>query len=333
MDDRRRDTVQGRRIAVTGAGGFIGTALCRRLVGDGASVVGLELSPAAAGRVRETGADFRVADITDPAAVAGALDGVDGVIHTAAMVSDWGPMADFVRVNVGGTRTVLDAAWAAGARRVVHLSSVATWGYEFRDDLLSEDAPPRVCGAPYVDTKTASHLLALRAGAAVVRPGDVYGPGSEPWTARPVRMLRAGRFALPGDGSGVLTPVYVDDLVDCVLAALLHPDAGGRAVTAHDGAPVAARDFFGHYARMLGQGPVRTLPAPLLRGAALAFETVARRTGTTPDVTRQALTYVTRRAAYPNTAARDLLGWTPQVPLDEGMRRTGTWLRTAGLLG
>lgn len=333
MDGGRRDTVQGRRIAVTGAGGFIGAAVCRRLVDEGATVVGVDLPGGASDRVRATGADFRVADITDPAATTVALDGADGVIHTAAMVSDWGRMADFVRVNVGGTRTVLDAAQAVGAQRVVHLSSVATWGYEFRDDLASEDAPPRVCGAPYVDTKTASHLLALGRGAAVVRPGDVYGPGSEPWTARPVRMLRAGRFVLPGDGSGVLTPIYVDDLVDCVLAALLHPDAGGRAVTAHDGAPVAARDFFGHYARMLGQGPVRTLPAPLLRGAALVFEAIARRTGGTPDVTRQALTYVTRGAAYPNTAARDLLGWTPRTPLDEGMTRTEAWLRAEGLLG
>ncbi|MTD47103.1 SDR family NAD(P)-dependent oxidoreductase [Conexibacter sp. W3-3-2] len=333
MDDGTREGAEGRRIVVTGAGGFIGAALCRRLVADGDEVVGLDRSPAVADRVQATGATFRAADVTDPAGVAAAVEGADGVIHTAALVSDWGAMADFVRVNVGGTRTVLDAAQAAGVRRVVHLSSVATWGYEFRGDLASEDAPARVCGAPYVDTKTASHLLALGRGAAVVRPGDVYGPHSEPWTSRPVRMLRAGRFVLPGDGGGILTPVYVDDLVDCVVLALRHPDAGGRAVTAHDGSPVTAREFFGHYARMLGQGPVRTLPAPLLRAAALAFETVARRTGGTPDVTRQALTYITRRGAYPNTAARDLLGWEPRVDLAEGMRRTEAWLRDDGLLG
>ncbi|WP_372790791.1 NAD-dependent epimerase/dehydratase family protein [Paraconexibacter sp.] len=327
------DSPAGLRVAVTGAGGFIGAATCARLVGDGADVVGLDLSAAVGGRVEATGAAFRTADVTDPVALTRALEGCQAVVHTAALVSDWGAMEDFVRVNVGGTRTVMDAAEAVGADRVVHLSSVATWGYEFHGDLPSEDAPARVCGAPYVDTKTASHLLALHRGAAVVRPGDVYGPASQPWTVRPVRMLRAGRFVLPGRGDGILTPVYVDDLVDCVVRALVHPDAGGRAVTAHDGSPVTTREFFSYYARMLGQDGVRCLPRPLLRLAAAGFEQIARRTGTTPDVTRQALTYLSRTGAYPNTAARDLLGWTPSTSLPEGMARTEAWLRDEGLLG
>lgn len=326
------ESLAGRRIAVTGAGGFIGHATCARLAAEGATIVGVDLDPRARERVAAAGAAFRVADVTDRAALTAALEGCDGVIHTAALVSDQGAMADFVRVNVGGTRAVLDAAGAVGAARVVHVSSVATWGYEFREDLPTEDAAPRVCGAPYVDTKTASHLLALRHGAAVVRPGDVYGPGSEPWTVRPVRMLRRGRFALPGRGDGILTPVYVDDLVDCLLRALTHPDAAGRAVTAHDGAPITARAFFGHYARMLGQDDVRCVPGPLLRAAALGFEVAGRVTGARTDVTRAALTYVTRRAAYPNSAARELLGWVPRVDLTEGMARTETWLRAERLL-
>src|SRR6188474_3329365 len=97
------------RVAVTGAGGFIGAAVCRRLVDDGVEVVGLDLPPAAE-RVRATGARFVACDVTDATAVAQALRGVPHVVHTAAIVSDWGPMADFVRVNVDGTRHVLDAA-------------------------------------------------------------------------------------------------------------------------------------------------------------------------------------------------------------------------------
>ena len=156
--------------------------------------------------------------------MAAALEGADGVVHTAALVGDWGALEDFVAVNVRGTRNVLDAA---GAARVVHVSSVATWGYEFRRD-LDEDAPVRACGEPYVDTKAAAHVLALRRGAAVVRPGDVYGPRSVPWTLRPLQALRARTLVLPGRGDGLLTLVYVDDLVDCLVRALTHP-ARGRA--------------------------------------------------------------------------------------------------------
>jgi nucleoside-diphosphate-sugar epimerase len=160
------------RVAVTGAGGFIGGAVCRRLREDGAEVVGLDL-PAAAARVEAVGARFVACDVTDAGAVRAALEDVPHVVHTAAIVSDWGPMEEFVRVNVGGTRNVLEAA--VGAERVVHVSSVAIWGHDFAQD-VDEDSEPRPCGVPYIDTKGASDVLARQHGATVVRPGDVYGP-------------------------------------------------------------------------------------------------------------------------------------------------------------
>ncbi len=332
MDDPLAAPLRGSRIAVTGAGGFIGLATCTRLVAEGAQVVGVDRDAAVAAAVQAVGADFQAADVTDPGAVRAGLAGCDGVIHTAALVAEHGAMADFVRVNVGGTRTVLDAARDAGVRRVVHLSSVATLGYEAKHD-LGEDAPTRTVGAVYVDTKTASHELALARGAAVVRPGDVYGPGSVPWTLRPVAMLRSGRFVLPGKGDGIITPVYVDDLVDCIVRALTHPDAAGQAFIAHDGHPVTAAEFFGHYTQMLGLGPVRTLPRPLLTVAAALEGVRARVTSTEPAFSKASMIYVTRGGAYPNARARDVLGWTPQVDLQEGMRRTGSWLRAQGLLG
>ncbi len=321
----------GARVAVTGAGGFIGLASCRRLADAGAHVVGLDRDRGAADRVAAAGATFTHADTTDPASLDRALAGCSGVIHTAALLGDRAGMAAQIAVNVVGTRNVLDAAQRTGVGRVVHLSSGATWGYEFTAD-LREDRPPRVFGAAFVDTKTASHHLALRRGAAVVRPGDVYGPRSDPWTIRPVRALRAGTFALPGRGDGVITPVFIDDLVDCLLLALVHPAAAGQAVTAWDGAAVTAAEFFGHYSRMLGGGAVRCVPAPLLRAAAGGLELAARAGGRDPEVSREALRYISRRAAYPNDRARELLGWTPQVDLAEGMRRTERWLGDEGLL-
>jgi nucleoside-diphosphate-sugar epimerase len=239
-------------------------------------------------------------------------------------------MDDFVRVNVGGTRTVIDAAERAGAGRVLHLSSVAVWGYEFAHD-LTEDAAPRPCGDPYIDTKGASELLALRRGATVVRPGDVYGPRSEPWILRPLRALQAGAFALPGKGEGVMTPVYVDDLVDCCVRALTDPGAAGRTYTCWDGERVSARDFFAHHAGWAGR-PLRTLPRPLLAAGARLAARIDTARGRRSDVSAAALTFVSRRAAYPNARAREELGWEPRVPLAEGMRRSEEWLRAEGLV-
>src|SRR5215213_6456629 len=187
------------KVAVTGAKGFIGAATCARLRADGHEVVELDLPEV---------------DVTDTAAVERSLGGCEGVVHTAAIVDEDGDMREFVRVNVGGTRNVLDAAERAGVKRVVHLASVAVWGYDFDHD-LTEDAPPRTVGNPYIDTKGASERLALGRGATVVRPGDVYGPRSQPWVLRPLRAIQGGMFVLPGKGDGIVTAVYVDDLVDC----------------------------------------------------------------------------------------------------------------------
>jgi nucleoside-diphosphate-sugar epimerase len=154
-------------------------------------------------------------------------------------------------------------------------------------------------------------VLALRRGATVIRPGDVYGPGSQPWVVRPLEMMRKGRFYLPAPGDGLITPVYVDDLVDAIVRALRAPEAAGRAYTVWDGRAVTARDFFGYHARSLGQGEVRVLPAPLLRLAARAI-------GAGPA----AITFMSRRAVYPNARAREELGWEPRFDLERGMAAT-----------
>ncbi len=289
-------------IAVTGASGFIGGALATRLEADGDDVI----------RVDQAGPADRRADIADPSQTIAALAGADAIVHCAALVAERGRMEDFVRVNVRGTRNVLDAA---AGRPTVVLASVAGWGYEFTRD-LEEDALPRPCGLPYVDTKGATETLALRRGATVIRPGDVYGPGSVPWVIRPLEMMRAGRFFLPSPGDGVMTPVYIDDLVDAIVRAVRRPT--GRAYTVWDGSPVSAREYF----EALGGGPVRTLPAPVLRAAALAL-------GIGPS----AVTFVSRRHAFPNARAREELGWEPRTTLRDGMERTRAWARDAGLIG
>ena len=127
-----------------------------------------------------------------------------------------------------GTRLALDAARDAGARRFVHLSSVVTFGLDFPDG-VDERWPVRPTGVAYVDTKIAAEQVVLQAHAAgeievtVSGPGDVYGPGSRPWTVMPVELLKARRFALPARGRGIHSPVYVDDLVDGIVAAAAQP--------------------------------------------------------------------------------------------------------------
>jgi nucleoside-diphosphate-sugar epimerase len=321
----------GRRAAVTGAGGFIGNAICRRLTTEGAEVRGLDVNPALADRVTAAGAAFAEVDVADHEALGAALDRVDLVVHTAAQVREWGSMDDFVRVNVAGTAHVLDASAEGGADRVVHLSSVVVYGYESGSE-QDESAFRRAHGNPYIDTKSASDRLACGRGAVVIRPGDVYGPGSVPWTLRPLEMARAGRLAVPGRGDGLMLPLYIDDLAEAVVLALAGGEPGEAYAVWDDRARVTFEEHFNRLAQFAGSREARRLPRPLLELAGVASERWARLRGRPPSFTAHAVTFIDRRGTVSAAKAQDELGWQPHVSYEEGMLRTQEWLRAEGLV-
>ena len=308
----------GKVAVVTGAGGFIGAAICRALGEEGAEVVGIEVSDAAAGRVRSTGAAPVLADVTEPASLAKPFAGADLVFHTAARVDDGGDMEEFVRVNVGGTANVMDAAADAGAR-VVHLSSVVVFGYDGPGVQEDASACLRSYGIPYLDTKSASDRLARLRGAVVVRPGDVYGPGSVPWVLRPVELARSRQLAYPDEGA-LMLPVYVDDLVEAILLATLHGKPGA-AYAAWSGEPVTFAEYFRRLCDVAGAQPPRRLPRPVLNGVGALAEQLDRIRGRPPRFTARASTFVSRRGLVSNRRAREELGWEAAVGLAEGLER------------
>src|SRR3954447_179105 len=239
-----------KRVLVTGAAGFIERALVERYRSLGSEVRGLDL-------IETEDESHLGADLTEPGDWQGHAEGCDLVVHTAAVVGMYSSREGYWETNVAATRHAIDAAIAAGAKRFVHLSSIVVFGFDF-DGEVDERAPVRPNGVHYVDTKIASEQTVLAAHAAgeidctIVRPGDVYGPRSRPWTLEPIRLIEAGQAFLPGGGRGTLSPVYVDDLVDGIVRAAEAPTAPGRIFTLTGAEHPAIGDFFAHYARMLG---------------------------------------------------------------------------------
>ncbi|MDX6651608.1 MAG: hypothetical protein QOJ38_389 [Solirubrobacterales bacterium] len=322
--------ISGRRVAVTGAGGFIGAAVCRQLVADGGDVIGLDIDAASEATVTGAGAAFALADVTDREALDGALEGAELLVHTAAYVREWGAMEEFVRVNVGGTANVLAAAEEAGVERALHLSSVVTYGYE-ADGEQREDNILRACGNPYVDTKSASERVARRHGAIVIRPGDVYGPRSIPWTLRIIEMAKARQIVVPS-GGGLMWPVYVDDLAEAAALGLRRGEPGEVYTCYWDERPVTYQEYFDEYARMAGHRRVPRVPRALASSAAGAAELYSRLSGKPPPFNRFSTAYLTRPGTASTARARQELGWTAKTSLEEGIRRTEAWLRAEGLL-
>lgn len=315
------------RVFITGASGFIGRALTAHLQAAGHETRGVDLRP-------DPAADVVAGDIATPGAWQAHAAGCDLVIHTAAVVSLRVDQPEQTwRANVVGTKNALDAALAGGASRFVHFSSVTVFGNDFPDQVTERD-PVHPTGVPYPDTKIASEQLVLQAHAegriavTVVRPGDVYGPGSPAWAVLPTRLIRKRRFTLPDGGRGIFSPVYVDDLVAGVVAAGTDDAGAGHVFTLAGGIGVPNRDFFGRYARECGQ-KLMTVPAPV----ALAGAAVMQRIGNDPDLNPRAARYMLRRGTYSIAKAAEVLGWRPQVGLDEGLDRTCDWLRAEGHFG
>ena len=312
--------VMAEHVGITGGGGFIGTALARALRAAGAEVRGLDLDDRAAGAWAELGGDLRTGDVTDPATATAFCRGLDTVVHTAAIVAESGAWDAFRAVNVEGPRTVATAARQAGVRRFVHLSSVMVYGFDFPDG-ITEDGPLDGADNPYCQTKIESEAAVLELhepgtfDVYVVRPGDVYGPGSVPWTIRPVTLMRDGLWATIEGDTAIQNHVYIDNLVDGILLVL---DRGtpGEPYVLTDDARTPAREFFGRYLAMLGRDDVPEISAE----DALAL-------GVDPEAVR----YLCRRATYSCERAK-ALGYVPAVDLDEGMARTRDWLAGEGLL-
>jgi nucleoside-diphosphate-sugar epimerase len=317
------------RVLVTGAAGFIGRAIGVRLRADGDEVVGID-------RVADPVAGIHAGDTTAPAPWRAHLDGCEAVVHTAAVVSNAVDLDEQWRVNVLGTRRVIEAARDAGVRRVVHLSSVRAFSDTAFPDGVTEDHPARPDGNPYVDTKIASEHVALQAHAAgeieavVIRPADVYGPGSVPWVLKPLDAIAARQFVLPAMGGGIHSPVYIDDLVTGMVLALRRPAAAGHVFTISGPRGVRSDEYFGHLYRMLGRrGPLGIPTGPAVALAHVA-DRLNRLRGARNDVNAISMRYLARRGTYSIEKARRVLDYAPAVDLDEGMRRTEAWLRDEG---
>ena len=316
-------------VLITGANGFIARALAARLRELGTAVRGVDLVACPAD-------DIVAGDTVHPESWADLLAGVDVVVHTAALVSNAAPLDKAWEVNVLGTQRVLCAAAAAGVSRFVHLSSIAAYGFDFPDGVTESD-PVRVSGYSYVDTKVNSEHVVLAAHAAgeiaatIIRPGDVWGPGSRPWTIIPLEMIAKGQLILPANGTGIFSPVYIDNLVDGLILAIASNDAVGQIFTLTDGYGITCADYFGRLAAMAG-GKVRTLPTPAALVLTTAMGAIQRRLGMASELTAATVEMLDRTGTYSIAKARGVLGFEPLVSLDDGMARVERWARTEGLI-
>jgi len=319
-------------ILVTGASGFLGGYIARGLLEKGYKLrlqYRRSSPPSLLTMLREKGAELIRLDLTSPGAAEEAVAGVDGVVHTAALIADWGSRKLFTRINAELPKKLAHAAREKGCRRFIYISSIAVHGFGFHRG-TSEEGPYYTPISSYQKTKLQAEQYILDAHSeametAIIRPGNIYGPG-DTTTFYPIfDAMMKGIMGYTGRGDRLTCPVYVEDVVQAVVKAYEEEGSGGEIFNITGGEEVTWKDILEHAACLLGvKPPVLRLPVFPARLLALLLESVyfVLRIKSAPPITRYRVDTVSNDYHFDIGKAKEVLGFTPETDWRTGFQRT-----------
>lgn len=326
-------------IVITGATGFIGSRMAARLREEGENVVLLgrsrnDMERQRADRLGERGLQVHDADLTVDD-LAPFVEGADRVIHLAAAQHEANqPESYFERINVGGTRRLLEACVSAGVRRFVYGSTIGVYGQALAGEIdeQTQVAPDNHYGRTKLAAEEVVREFGDRLETAVARISETYGPGDY----RLLKLfsgIRKGMFFMIGSGRNLHQLVYVDDLVQGLNELGTNPGAVGRTVVLAGDEVLTTRDMCDHIAVAVNR-PGRRFRLPLTPFVMLAvvLEQTMGRAGLQPPLHRRRLDFFRKSFFFSPTERNRLLSWRPHTDFQQGAKATADWYVAAGLL-
>ena len=306
------------RCLVTGAAGFIGNALVQRLTNEGHSVRALihQKTP----ETLDCQVRYIAADLTDPSSLPAATKDIDVVFHCAAMVKEYGSKQDFLKVNVDGTKNLVEAC-SPDLKRFVFLSH------------LHSDTGRKYGWYSY-SKGLAEHYLIQRFHATgfpvvIIRPGNVIGPGEAVWVLKPLRAIQHNHIALIDKGSGIFHHTYIDNLLDALIITMQTQSCVGETIEITDGDNTTTwGDYLNAIAHIAGK-PTITKKMP--KSTALTLSYLMKGSslfGGEPLLTPSIVHFFTTKRTVSLQKAEHILGYKPKITYDEALKRIQTWLKT-----
>jgi dihydroflavonol-4-reductase len=327
------------RVLVSGANGFVGSAVVRALLQHGYPVRALARASSDTANLEGLDVEVVYGDLLDPASLEHALYGCEGLFHVAADYRLWAPDPHEIhRTNVRGTHNILLAAQRRGVRRIVHTSSVATLGLHHDGTPSGEDTPVRLddmIGA-YKRSKFLSEALVHRcarndADIVTVNPAAPVGPRDRRPTPTGRMILDAARGRMPAFVDTGLCVVHVDDVAEGHVLAYERGQPGRRYVLG--GENMSLQSILGTVATLTGRrAPWLKLPHAAVLPIAYAAEAWARVTGVAPNVTVDGAKLARHRMYFSSRRAETELGYGAR-PAREALADAIQWFRDNGYLG
>lgn len=327
-----------RRAFVTGATGFTGGRLARKLLAEGYEVRALvrDLAAPAARALAAEGIETIEGDAADPGIYRPGLAGCSHAFHIAAVYRTANhPDSYYYAVNRDSVSHLLTAAAEEGVGRIVICSTCGVHG-----DVAEIPATEETAFNPgdvYQRSKLAGEEIAREAMAAgapvsVVRPTGIYGPGDLRFL-KLFKTIETGAFRMFGSGEIAYHMTYVDDMVAGLILAGEHPAAIGEVFLIGSEDYTSLNEMVRKIAETLGVRPPRgRLPVAPLMAAATLCEFACKPFGIDPPLHRRRVAFFTKARAFSIEKAKRLIGFEPQVPLAEGLARTAEWYRAEGYL-
>ncbi|KUG24510.1 udp-glucose 4-epimerase [hydrocarbon metagenome] len=335
------NTNQGKNVLVTGAGGFIGKVLCKRLVDEKFNVTGLAMPGEKTENLEQMGVSIVRGDLTIPETIRGICKGIDTVYHLAARVTYWGTRREFYDTIYDATKNILEEA-AGKVHRFVYVSSVVATGLgpKHRKGLREND-PVYKTGIFYGDAKLDAEGLIWnyhrdgKISGTVIRPTNVIGPASV-WVRDAVDNLNKPFLPLIDGGRWSASLVYVENLVAAFLLAGTKDIAAGQTYHIRDDYAVTWRQYFIDIAGLMGKKIKATtfisFPFALawpVAGFVGALCAVLRFKTT---FTRHNVGMMGRDNDIDNSKAKRELGWSTRVKYEDALQRIGLWMKKEGLM-
>ncbi|PIS11510.1 MAG: dihydroflavonol 4-reductase [Bdellovibrio sp. CG10_big_fil_rev_8_21_14_0_10_47_8] len=326
------------RVLVTGANGFLGSWVVRRLIQEGNHVFPLIRKSSNLSELDGIVADYRYGDVTDLHSLLDAFHGIDTVFHLAGLIAyKKSERTRMENINVGGTANVLEACRANSVRKLVYLSSVVAVGASFTPDhILNEDSEYNLSdlNMGYFETKRkAEHLVKEacdknRVDAVMLNPSTIYGPGDAKKGSRKTQV-KVARGEFPFYTSGGVNVVSVHDAVDGILSAWKKGRTGERYILA--GENILIKDLFAIIARCAGERPpTLELPTSALHAMGI-FGDILATVGLPSSISRENAWSSTLYHWFDSSKAQSELDFKPR-PAEMAIAESVEWMRTHGLL-
>ncbi|MBI5124223.1 MAG: NAD-dependent epimerase/dehydratase family protein [Candidatus Omnitrophica bacterium] len=323
---------------VTGATGFIGSYIAERLFRDGEEVAALVRGTSNINFLKTIGVKFAYGDINDIESVRTAMKGMDVVYHSAALADEWISAKEAYRVNVEGTKNLLDAAGENKVKRFVFISSLAVLGMKDHYGTKS-DAPYHKTGDSYIDTKIDSEKLVMdyykKYGlpVTIVRPGFVFGPRDNKLIPRISERLRKKQFMFVGSGKNKINTVYIENLADAIILAGRSDKSIGKAYNVTNDSGMILEDLIYKIVDIWRfEKPKKHIPKALAYLVCHILASWARlvRAKEPPYITKTRIKFLSLNLDFDITSTRNDLGYSPRISIEEGLKKTKEWMEKAG---